>query len=141
MTLGEKIRSLRTLEGSKRGLGRPLTQRELVEALQSSAGKTISQAYLSQLEKGTRPHLTNQTRTLLAKFFQVHPGYLVDDPDEVSGAARSATADETLDSWLITGAERFHRDPELSTSLLLLARQPDSRKCFLLVGELLRIAQ
>jgi hypothetical protein len=30
---------------------------------------------------GARPHLTNATRMLLAKFFKVHPGYLVDDPE------------------------------------------------------------
>ena len=32
-------------------------------------------------ESGARPHLTNTTRLLLAKFFKVHPGYLVDDPE------------------------------------------------------------
>src|SRR5258708_33851147 len=35
----------------------------------------ISQSYLSQIESGTRPHLTNTTRLLLAKFFKLHPGY------------------------------------------------------------------
>ena len=42
----------------------------------------LSQSYLSQIESGARPHLTNTTRLLLAKFFKVHPGYLVDDPEE-----------------------------------------------------------
>ena len=48
---------------------------------QERARKTISQSYLSQLESGARPHLTNATRMLLAQFFKVHPGYLVDDPE------------------------------------------------------------
>ena len=30
MTLGDKLRSLRVIEGSMRGLGRPLTQSEVV---------------------------------------------------------------------------------------------------------------
>ena len=33
MTLGDKIRSLRSIEGSLRGLGRPLTQSEVVVAM------------------------------------------------------------------------------------------------------------
>ena len=33
MTLAEKIRYLREVEGSLRGLGRPMTQQELVRAL------------------------------------------------------------------------------------------------------------
>ena len=42
---------------------------------------TLSQSYLSQIESGRRPHLTNTTRLLLARFFKVHPGYLVEDPE------------------------------------------------------------
>ena len=41
---------------------------------------SISQSYLSQIESGARPHLTNDTRLLLSKFFKVHPGYLVTIP-------------------------------------------------------------
>ena len=80
MTLGEKIRYLREVEGSLRGLDRPMTQLELVRAIRKQLGKTISQSYVSQIESGTRPHMTQSTRTLLAKFFKVHPGFLVDDP-------------------------------------------------------------
>ena len=84
MTLGEKIRYLREVEGSLRGLDRPMTQLELVRAIRKQLGKTISQSYVSQIESGTRPHMTQSTRTLLAKFFKVHPGFLVDDPDGLS---------------------------------------------------------
>ena len=73
------------------GLNRAMTQQELVRAIEEENGAsrksgkakskgTISQSYLSQIESGARPHLTNTTRLLLAKFFKVHPGYLVDDP-------------------------------------------------------------
>ena len=37
--LGEKIRYLREVEGSLRGLGRPMTQLELVRALREELGK------------------------------------------------------------------------------------------------------
>ena len=81
MTLGEKIRYLREVEGSLRGLNRPLTQQELMKGIQAETGKTISQSYLSQIERGKRPHMTQSSRTLLARFFKVHPGFLVDDPE------------------------------------------------------------
>ncbi|MBV9670784.1 MAG: helix-turn-helix transcriptional regulator, partial [Acidobacteriales bacterium] len=81
MLLGEKIRYLREVEGSLRGLNRAMTQQEVVEAIHSDLGATLSQSYLSQIENGHRPHLTNASRSLLARFFKVHPGYLVSDPE------------------------------------------------------------
>ena len=80
MTLGDKLRSLRAIEGSLRGFGRPMTQAELVEAMKEELGRGLSQAYVSQLESGARPHMTNTSRELLARFFRVFPGFLVDDP-------------------------------------------------------------
>ena len=80
MKLGDKIRSLRAVEGSLRGLGRPITQLEMVKAMKREVGKSLSQAYLSQIESGARPHLTHTSQQLLAKFFRVYPGFLVDDP-------------------------------------------------------------
>src|SRR6202047_1584211 len=80
MTLGDKIRYLREVEGALRGLDREMTQQEVVRAIKKELRQSISQAYLSQIERGSRPHLTNATRMLLAKFFKVHPGYLVNDP-------------------------------------------------------------
>ena len=61
-----------------------MTQQELVRAIKKDSKKTLSQSYLSQIENGARPHLTNTTRMLLANFFKVHPGYLVDDPEGYS---------------------------------------------------------
>src|SRR5258707_1989898 len=83
MTLGEKLRYLREVEGTLRGLDRELSQLELARLIEKELGKSISQSYLSQIESGARPHLTNSTRMLLARFFKVHPGYLVDDPEGV----------------------------------------------------------
>ena len=82
MKLGEKIRYLREVEGTLRGLGRALTQQEVVDAIRRDLRQKLSQSYLSQIESGARPHLTNSTRMLLATFFKVHPGYLVDDPED-----------------------------------------------------------
>src|ERR1700733_6398230 len=56
MKLGEKIRYLREVEGSLRGLGRAMTQQELVRAIRDEMGKgnSISQSYFSQIENGAR---------------------------------------------------------------------------------------
>src|SRR5580700_2643687 len=139
MTLGIKLRYLREVEGTLRGLGREMTQQEIVRALKKETGKTISQSYLSQIESGARPHLTNPTRMLLAKFFKVHPGYLVDDPEGYQTELISdvGALEDKLDLWLIDGAERFRRDVELSQALLTLARHNDSRMCILLIGAII----
>jgi len=142
MKLSDKIRYLREVEGNLRGLNRAMTQQELVRAIQAEGnGKgTISQSYLSQIESGARPHLTNTTRLLLAKFFQVHPGYLVDDPEGYHAELISdlRTTEDKLDLWLIAGAERFRRDPGLCQALLTLANHADSRRCLLLMEAVLK---
>jgi len=139
MTLGAKLRYLREVEGTLRGLDREMTQQEVVRALKKETGKAISQPYLSQIENGGRPHLTNSTRMLLAKFFKVHPGYLVDDPEGYQTELISdvGALEDKLDLWLINGAERFRRDVDLSEALLTLARHKDSRMCLVLLGAIL----
>ena len=144
MSLGEKIRYLREVEGTLRGLGREMTQQEIVRAIaamesRKSGRKTISQSYLSQIESGARPHLTNSTRMLLAKFFNVHPGYLVDDPEgyHTELISDAAALENRLDLWLVNGAERFRNDPELSRALVKVARHEDSRQCLVLLGAIL----
>ncbi len=139
MKLGEKLRYLREVEGTLRGLGRELTQLEVVRLLREEQGKSISQAYLSQIESGARPHITNATRLLLAKFFKVHPGYLVDDPEGYQTELISdlPVEEDTLDLWLIAGAEKFRRDPELSQALLAVARHADSRLSLRLLAAIL----
>jgi transcriptional regulator with XRE-family HTH domain len=139
MTLGAKIRYLRQVEGTLRALNREMTQQEVVRAIKKELGKTISQSYLSQIEGGTRPHLTNSSRMLLAKFFKVHPGYLVDDPEGYQTELLSDVGllEDKLDLWLINGAERFRRDVDLNQALLRVARHQDSRMCLVLLGAIL----
>jgi transcriptional regulator with XRE-family HTH domain len=141
MKLGEKIRYLREVEGSLRGLGRPMTQLELVRALsrELGKGKSISQSYLSQIEGGSRPHMTQSSRALLAKFFKVHPGFLVDDPDGYHAELTSdlRTTEGQLDVWLLQGSEKFANDPEVSQVLIKAAREKDTRRCMLLLGAIL----
>jgi transcriptional regulator with XRE-family HTH domain len=136
MTLAEKIRYLREVEGSLRDMGRPMTQLELVKAIRKEQGKGISQSYVSQIENGSRRHMTQATRSLLAKFFKVHPGFLVDDPEgyhtELTSDLR--TLEGKLDVWLLQGSERFASDPEMAEVLIKAARQKDTRKCILLLG-------
>jgi transcriptional regulator with XRE-family HTH domain len=141
MRLCDKIRYLREVEGSLRGLGRAMTQQELVRAIaDETGGSGISQSYLSQLESGARPHLTNTTRLLLARFFKVHPGYLVEDPADFQAELRTVEVmEDQLDLWLVAGAERFgRRDPELCRALLALAHYKDSRRCLLLMESILK---
>src|SRR5579863_9643602 len=135
MRLGEKIRYLREMEGALRGLSREMTQQEVVRTIQKELRKSLSQSYLSQIESGARPHLTNATRLLLAKFFKVHPGYLVDDPEGFQTELISdvGALEDKLDLWLISGAERFRRDPGVGQALLHLARHSDSRQCLVLL--------
>jgi len=139
MNLGQKLRYLRLVEGTLRGLGREMTQQEVVRAMRREKKRALSQSYLSQIENGTRPHLTNSTRMLLAGFFGVHPGYLVDDPEgfhpELVSDLRAS--EDQLDSWLMGGAERFARDPQISQALLKLAEYEDSRGCLVLLGAIL----
>ena len=139
MRLGEKLRYLREVEGALRGLDRELSQQELARLVQKETGKSISQSYLSQLESGARPHLTNSSRLLLARFFKVHPGYLVDDPEGFQNELVSGLGaiEDKLDLWLVSGAERFLRDAGLHHALLTVARHSDSRMCVVLLGTIL----
>src|SRR5258706_15457955 len=139
MKLGEKIRYLREVEGSLRGMDRPMTQQEMVKAIRQELRKSISQSYLSQIENGARPHMTQSSRALLAKFFKVHPGFLVDDPEgyhtELTSDLR--TVEGKLDVWLLQGSERFASDHELSEVLLKAAREKETRKSLILLGAIL----
>jgi transcriptional regulator with XRE-family HTH domain len=140
MTLGDKLRSLRTVEGSLRGLGRPMTQLEVANLMKREVGRGLSQAYLSQIESGLRPHLTHTTRELLARFFRVYPGFLVHDPEGYTPGLQSdlRAVDAKIDSWLFAGAEQFSADPQMRNALLEIAQYEDSRRAVLLLAEILR---
>src|SRR5205085_7372599 len=139
MTVGEKLRYLRTIEGTLRGLEHEMTQQSVVVAIEDELGEKISQSYLSQIERGIRPHLTNTTRMTLARFFKVHPGYLVDDPEgfhtELTSDVR--TLEDNLDLWLISGAERFARFPDVRDALMKLALHEETHSVLVLVAAIL----
>jgi transcriptional regulator with XRE-family HTH domain len=121
-------------------MGREMTQKEVVGAIKTELNRSLSQPYLSQLESGRRKHLTNTSRLLLAKFFKVHPGYLVDDPEGYHTELLTddlRLQEDKLDLWLIQGAERFRTDAPLREALLKLARHEDTRKCVLLLAAIL----
>src|ERR1043166_4954644 len=143
MKLGEKLRYLRLMEGNLRGFGREMTQQEVVKAVNRELKMKISQSYLSQIENGSRPHLTNKTRLLLSKFFKVHPGYLVDDPEgfHTELVSNVSAMEDKLDLWLVQGAERFRGDPKVSRALLNLAKHDDSRRCLVLMDAILETPQ
>ncbi len=103
--LGDKIRYLREVEGSLRGMNRAMSQLEVARAIEAETGSKLSQSYLSQIESGARPHMTNTTRQTLSAFFKVHPGYLVDDPEGYSPELQSdlRKLEDRLDMWLIRG--------------------------------------
>ena len=139
MDLGQKLHMLRHLEGHLRGLGREMTQTEVVRAIHAELNKRISQSYLSLIENGTRPHLSHGSRQLLAKFFRIHPGYLVSDPPgfQTELSSEMMPVESALDRWLLEGAARLGHDQALGAALERLAAHPDSRGCLVLLGEML----
>ncbi|HJQ37545.1 MAG TPA: helix-turn-helix transcriptional regulator [Thermoanaerobaculia bacterium] len=136
MTLGQKLGKLRALAGHTRGLGREMTQSEVSKAILQELDGKISQSYLSQLESGARPHLTGGTRLLLARFFHVHPGYLVDDLESSLPSKPRHKLDDQLDVWLIEGSEGFAVDRALSNALLKIAKHEKSRDCLVWFGSI-----
>ena len=138
MTLGQKLARLRALEGFARGLEREMTQSEVARAVKEELDGQISQSYLSQLESGTRPHMTSSTRLMLARFFKVHPGYLVDDLEDMPAiqARPRRELDDRLDLWLIEGSQEFADDRRLSEALLQIAKHPRSRDCLVVFGSI-----
>jgi hypothetical protein len=139
MTLGEKLQHLRHVEGELRGLGRPMTKAEVLRAMRAELGESVSHAYLCQLESGARTHMSPMTRSLLARFFKVLPGYLVSDPEGYqAGVVSDVTAEpEDLRAWLAGRAEELRHDPPLYRLFHKLARHPDPRRLFQALEELL----
>jgi len=137
--LGEKIQHLRQLEGELRGLGRPMTKAEVLRAMRSEIGESVSHAYLCQLESGARTHMSPGTRSLLARFFKVLPGYLVSDPEGYqSGMLSDMPAEpDWLRAWLAGRADEVREDPLLYHLLLRLSRDANPRRYFVLLDELL----
>jgi hypothetical protein len=82
MRLGEKIRYLRLVEGTLRGLDREMTQQEVVRAIKPGAA-SVHQPVLSFANRERRASASHQRHAHAAgaSFLSVHPGYLVDDPE------------------------------------------------------------
>ncbi|HZU02010.1 MAG TPA: helix-turn-helix transcriptional regulator [Ktedonobacteraceae bacterium] len=142
MNLAEKIKHLREVEGELRGLNRPMTQVEVVKAMQEELGDSISQAYMSQLESSKRVHLTASSRSLLARFFKVHPSYLVSDPPGYSIDLQTDVGYETdrLNTWLTASAQEWQAEPALHDLLLRLAESEEPRRYLDLFRQLMGLS-
>jgi len=141
MNLAEKMKHLRAVEGELRDLKRPMTQMEVVKTMQEELGETISQAYLSQLESSKRLHLTASSRDLLARFFKVHPGYLVSDPIDYSTDLLTDLEHDTdhLHNWLVASAAEWHSEPALQNLLQSLAASQEPRRYIEIFHELMHV--
>ncbi len=141
MNLAEKIKHLREVEGELRGLNRPMTQVEVVRAMQEELNDHLSQAYLSQLEAGKRVHLTAASRDLLARFFKVHPGYLVSDPPDYSVDLLTDVEQGTdrLETWLAASTEEWRGEPEVEQFFQSLSAVDEPRRYLSLFTELLNL--
>ena len=141
MNLSEKIKHLREVEGELRGLNRPMTQTEVVKAMQEELHESITQAYLSQLENGKRVHLTASSRDLLSRFFKVQPGYLVSDlPDYSTDLLTDMGYDaDRLETWLLASAEEWRSETLIHQFFTNLAYAEDPRHYLALFLELLAI--
>jgi hypothetical protein len=148
MDLAEKVKHLRSVEGELRGYNRPMTQTEVVKAMQDELGESITQAYMSQLESAKRLHLTASSRDLLARFFKVHPGYLVSDPPDFSTDLLSIdllsdlnpSTSDRLEGWLAASASDWQDDPTVQAFLTRLASTQDPRRSMSLLTRLLDLS-
>ena len=105
-----------------------------------SSAQTISQSYLSLIEKGTRPHLSHESRQLLARFFKVHPGYLVSDPPGYPDRAhvRRRVGRNRARSLAAATARRGSRTIRRSAPRSIGSRaHAESRRCLVLLGEMI----
>ena len=142
MNLAEKMKHLRAVEGELRGLNRPMTQVEVVKTMQEELGETISQAYLSQLERNKRHHLTASSRDILARFFKVHPGYLISDPPDFSTDLMTEMEQDTdrLPTWLTASAHEWRGDLPVHDLLQHLANVEEPRRYLMLFSRLMSLS-
>jgi transcriptional regulator with XRE-family HTH domain len=146
MNLSEKLKHLRAVEGELRGLNRPMTQVEVVKAMQEELHANLSQAYLSQLERGKRVHLTASSRDLLAEFFKVHPGYLVSDPpdyhtDLMTDMIGMETTADRLETWMTACAEEWRSDPVVGLFFKTLTQVENPRRYLAHLQRLLSLSE
>lgn len=142
MNLAEKMKHLRAVEGDLRGLNRPMTQVEVVTAMQEELGVKVSQAYLSQLERNKRLHLTASSRDVLSRFFKVHPGYLISDPPDYSTdlVTEMGSDSDRLSTWLAASAHEWYTEPDAHAFLQQLADIEDPRRHLKLFSKLMNLS-
>ena len=109
-----------------------MTKAEVLRAMQAELGESVSHAYLCQLESGARTHMSPSTRSLLARFFKVLPGYLVSDPEGYQATVVSGLEEQpdTLKAWLERRADELKDDLFLYHVLLRMARDANPRRFF-----------
>ena len=139
MRLAEKLRHLREIEGQLRGRGRPLSKTEVVSLMKSEIGESLSLPYLSQIESGARPHLTASSRELLARFFRVHPSYLVSDPERLRRVAflTGRVADLQSDRLVGSTSRGAARRSGALRSAVEAGLEPDPRATLIALGHVL----
>ncbi len=142
MNLAEKMKHLRAVEGELRGLNRPMTQVEVVKAMQEELGERVSQAYLSQLECNKRHHLTASSRDVLSRFFKVHPGYLISDPLDYSVDLISEMESDSdrLTTWLAATSQEWRIEPEVQIFFQQLADIEDPRHHLKIFSQLMSLS-
>jgi hypothetical protein len=94
------------------------------------------------LESGRRVHLTASSRALLARFFKVHPGYLVSDPPDFSTDLLTDMEDgsDRLTTWLMASAEEWRIEPFIRGFFERLADTEDPRRYIELFGQLMNLS-
>jgi len=115
---------------------------EVVTSMRDELQESLSQAYLSQLESGRRVHLTASSRALLARFFKVHPGYLVSDPPDFSTDLLTDMEDgsDRLNTWLMASAEEWRIEPSIQEFFDRLANTENARRYLELFDQLMNLS-
>ena len=146
MKLSDKIRYLREVEGSLRGLGRGDDAAGVAAGDQCRDGARRFRRALSFADREWKRGrtLTNNARGCCWRSSsRCIRATLVDDPEGYHAElpVPDLGLEDKLDLWLIGGAERFRRDPELRRALLAVAKHSDSRCCLLLLESILETPQ
>jgi len=77
---GRQNRNCAAIEGSLRGLGRPMTPGGSLASMRKQLGKAVKSIVFVQIESGGRPHLTqHDAQRCSPDFFGVYRGFLVND--------------------------------------------------------------
>jgi hypothetical protein len=86
--------------------------------------------------------LTASSRALLARFFKVHPGYLVSDPPDFSTDLLTDMEDgaDRLNTWLMASAEEWRIEPSIRVFFERLADTENPRRYLELFDQLLNLS-